>query len=227
VKRTLGLWLVAWAGAIACAHEGGEDGPALAAPPPAEAARLRKPPKRMEYPDEAMNRAAQGDVKVQLCVDDAGLPTKIKILSDGPRLGAYVTKTLQDWTFPTSDEPCGERTFRFRIKPTQEDLEACDGGPLVTPGYEPPKKVKTVPPKYPEALARSGQEGDVILLVHLDADGDPVGDAELVSTAHKDLVAPARSAIKQWRWEPATLRGTPVRACLPARLEFRLRRGVE
>lgn len=210
----------------ACGHDEPKE-LGLGPPPPPETPSRKAPPPRLEYPADALGRGAQGDVTVKVCLDEAGRVQRVKVLKDEPRLGRYVEEVVSSWRLPPPPEgPCFERNFRFRIQPTDAELEACDGGALVAPEYEAPRRMRSAAPPYPAHLKQRGVEGDVVLLVHLDADGD-VAKAEVLATPHRDLGAPAVEAVRAWQWAPATLRGRPVRSCLPVRLEFRLQRGAK
>ncbi|MGO4885316.1 MAG: TonB family protein [Bryobacteraceae bacterium] len=61
----------------------------------------------------------------------------------------------------------------------------------------------SVPPKYPEAARKKGIEGDVMLEVHIDAEGH-VSDAKVLS-GPEELRSAALEAILQWHYSPQAM----------------------
>lgn len=68
-------------------------------------------------------------------------------------------------------------------------------------------------PRYPAAAVKNHEEGTVILLVQVHADGT-VGtityDPQHSTTTSADLIASASNAARQWRFNPQTKEGKPV-----------------
>ncbi|GAB4336000.1 MAG: hypothetical protein Kow0099_08700 [Candidatus Abyssubacteria bacterium] len=78
-------------------------------------------------------------------------------------------------------------------------------------------------PVYPRAARRRGEEGTVVLLVTVLANGRVAEIAIESSSGHAALDEAALKAVGRWRFEPAMRRGRPVttRARIP--VEFSLR----
>lgn len=69
------------------------------------------------------------------------------------------------------------------------------------------------PPPYPAVSLRRGSEGTVWLRVEIDAAGTPMNVDVEHSSGDRALDAAARAQVlKRWRFKPAMLDGTPVRA---------------
>ena len=75
-----------------------------------------------------------------------------------------------------------------------------------------------VPPVYPPLAARARVSGIVVLEATLTAEG-VVSEIRVVS-GHPLLTDAAIHCVKQWRYEPTLLNGTPVAVILTARVHF-------
>ena len=92
-------------------------------------------------------------------------------------------------------------------------------GPMRVGGMvKEPRAVKMVPPVYPPLAARAHVSGIVVLEATLTTDG-VVSEIRVVS-GHPLLTDAAIHCVKQWRYEPTLLNGTPVAVILTARVHF-------
>jgi TonB family protein len=78
-------------------------------------------------------------------------------------------------------------------------------------GIHPPEVVRQVSPIYPEEMAKAGKACKVVLSVLIDEKGD-VSAARIVKSDDPGFEKSAEEAVRQWKFEPATLKGKPVRA---------------
>jgi protein TonB len=90
------------------------------------------------------------------------------------------------------------------------------GGKVGTPAL-----VYRVEPKYPLMLAQAKVQGIVILEAIVGEDGT-VTDLKVLRSVHQLLDREALAAVRQWRYEPLTLNGIPVRFVLTVTLSFTL-----
>jgi protein TonB len=74
-------------------------------------------------------------------------------------------------------------------------------------------------PVYPEEALTSRVRGSVTLRVVVNENGEP-GQITVVQGAHPDLNNAAIAAARQWRFEPATRKGRPVRTTTTVRFSF-------
>lgn len=75
---------------------------------------------------------------------------------------------------------------------------------------------------YPEAERRAGREGDVVVSIHIAADG-AVGAVDVVESGGKNFDEAAKRVGRLMRFAPALgLNGKPVPVRLPQPVEFRL-----
>lgn len=85
----------------------------------------------------------------------------------------------------------------------------------------PPKPVKKVQPFYAEEIKKKGIEGTVILEVKTDKKGNIV-DITVIKSVHPELDSAAESALKQWKYEPASKDGKPVSVVFTVSVDFKL-----
>ena len=74
-------------------------------------------------------------------------------------------------------------------------------------------------PVYPEKALRERVRGLVVLRVQVSETGEPLVIA-VEREARKDLTDAAIAAAKQWKFEPATKDGRPVRGYVTLRFPF-------
>jgi protein TonB len=97
------------------------------------------------------------------------------------------------------------------------------GGPLrAGSGIEPPVVLREVRPTYTDEARRRAIEGDVDLEIVVDGDGR-VGDIRVVRGLGAGLNERAIAAVRQWRFQPARRRGTPVAVVVNVSVGFSLR----
>jgi protein TonB len=89
-------------------------------------------------------------------------------------------------------------------------------------GVSPPELIREVKPDYTEDARRRGLEGDVVLEIVVRSDGS-VGSVRVVERLGAGLDERAVAAVRQWRFSPARLRGTPVDVEVEVAVEFKLR----
>src|SRR5258706_8715535 len=85
----------------------------------------------------------------------------------------------------------------------------------------PPQITKKIRPRTPREALRDRVEGKVVLNVTVEVDGtvDPIELVDSTNPGHgfEDAVV---SAVKQWRYKPANIAGTPVRAVFTLNVDF-------
>jgi protein TonB len=76
------------------------------------------------------------------------------------------------------------------------------------------------PPEYPEAAARSGQRGTVVLLIHVAPSGRAAGVDVVASSGYALLDRAASDAVARWRFLPAVKDGQTVASDMTAGFIF-------
>jgi TonB family protein len=89
-------------------------------------------------------------------------------------------------------------------------------------GIQPPRLLQEVKPDYTEDARRKNIEGDVELEIVVRSNGT-VGDVRLLRGLGAGLDQRAITAVKQWRFAPATRLNQPVDVIVEVAVEFRLR----
>jgi periplasmic protein TonB len=94
-------------------------------------------------------------------------------------------------------------------------------GPFVIPaGVD--TKYHNRHPIYPEEAARLGEEGAVVLLIHVSPQGVPSSIDIVESSGYDSLDQSARDAALTWHFLPAMKDGLPVPFDMPFRMVFHL-----
>jgi len=84
-----------------------------------------------------------------------------------------------------------------------------------------PRAIHKPQPLYPDSARKAGTGGVVIVQSVIGTQGDVVG-LKVLRSEREDLAAAALKAIRQWRFEPATLYGKPVDVYYNLTVNFRL-----
>jgi protein TonB len=134
---------------------------------------------------------------------------------------------------PTPDDP-----EPIWTEPVEPEIDLADAGlvvdfPSAPPPFESdaaipvggevakPIKIFSPKPRYTELARRAGLEGIVILQAVIDKQGQ-VGEVEVLKGLPLGLSESAVAAVERWRFEPATLRGKPVRVYFSLTVKFGL-----
>jgi protein TonB len=97
------------------------------------------------------------------------------------------------------------------------------GGPFRPgSGVEPPRLLREVRADYTDEARRANIEGEVELEIVVRRDGT-VGDVRLIRGLRGGLNERAMNAVRQWRFAPGRMKGTPVDVVVQVGVEFRLR----
>lgn len=89
-------------------------------------------------------------------------------------------------------------------------------------GVTPPRLLKEVRADYTDEARRGNITGEVLLEIVV-LRGGGVGDVRVLRGLHPGLDQRAIQAVRQWRFAPAQLKGTPVDVVVEVSLEFKLR----
>lgn len=89
-------------------------------------------------------------------------------------------------------------------------------------GVTPPRLLREVKADYSDQARRANIEGEVELEIVVRSNGT-VGDVKVLRGLGGGLNERAISAVRQWRFAPARMKGTPVDVIVQVGVEFRLR----
>lgn len=77
------------------------------------------------------------------------------------------------------------------------------------------------PPPYPTEAAARGEQGAVLVLIHVAANGTAAGAEVLETSGFPALDEAAIKAVERWRFHPAMKDGQPVSFDMSIRFDFR------
>ena len=111
--------------------------------------------------------------------------------------------------------------FRLDLGAVMSDTNALVTGNIIVPP-SPDIKYHNRKPGYPIEAALHGQQGVVILLVHVAADGLVNGVEVSKTSGYRTLDEAARDAVRTWHFLPSVKNGQPVAADVPVRIIYAL-----
>jgi TonB family protein len=135
-----------------------------------------------------------------------------KDLKNGVTLGS--TEGSEGTGVPGIFDGNGEKPFDGEI----EDPEP----PVFRVVEHDPVLVRSIPPKYPELLAKSGIEGKVWIKIWVDKQGKP-HEVRLMKSDNEMLNEAAIEAAKQFLFTPAYMNNGPVSVWVSVPFSFKLR----
>lgn len=85
-----------------------------------------------------------------------------------------------------------------------------------------PVPISRVAPQYPWELRRSRTEGEVVILLIVEANGT-VSKVEVESSTHSGFEQTSIDAVRKWRFKPAEFKGKAVSCVMRVPIPFQLR----
>ena len=192
---------------------------------------------RIEYPQSAIVENAQGVVYIGVHIGADGKVVDAKVSSVMPMartdLAHAALAAVKNWTFNPrivdGKAVAGDTTVSvafsldpkkpltvapgvldaIRVSPQNDDAPTAADAPA----SEKVEYRRKFPPRYPAAAIKAGEQGEVVLKVHVDAKGNPV--EALVDKTDPQKLSPdignaAIAAVMQWKFNPAHRRGKAV-----------------
>jgi TonB family protein len=136
-----------------------------------------------------------------------GVRTKWRLIHLGPCLAlALASPTLSAVPKPTPTPGIASRIHAYRV--------AHPGVLEVGGGVSEPRELSRVKPEYPETALKQPLSLKPIVVIAVITEEGAVSDPVLVGCASPELDAAFMKAVRQWRYEPARLKGKPVAAFL-------------
>lgn len=155
---------------------------------------------------ESIELAAQASEELQVAAADQ-TPAQEPGSSEAPPPSVpeepQVAPPISEWTPQVAPDPIGVY-------------------PAVPPGGTQPRVVRRENPSYPRAARNAGIEGVVVIraIVRKDGRADQV---EILRDLPMGVGEAAREAVRQWRFEPATVEGKPIDVYYTVTVRFTLR----
>ena len=85
-----------------------------------------------------------------------------------------------------------------------------------------PRKLLDVKPVYPASMREAGREGTVPLEAIIGQDGTVTSVRVVSAQVHPDFAIAAVDAVRQWRFSPTLLNGSPVEVVMTVSIDFKL-----
>jgi TonB family protein len=177
-----------------------------------------------EYPEAERKAGVEGEVIVEVEVTEEGSVEGMKVVQrvDGhPSMGESVMEAIRQWRFePGTKNGVPVRTtvaipFTFALQDDEKPGELDTYPELVGETL--------VHPEYPEDARKAGVSGRVLLEVLVKQDGTP-GDITVKEgiAGYPSLDEAAVTAVRQWKFKPATKDGKPAETTVAIPVMFRL-----
>jgi TonB family protein len=200
------------------------------------------------YPPLARQARIQGTVILKVQISNSGDVEKLQLISGHPMLAPAAIEAVKQWKYKPyllNGEPVAVETnvtvnFALSDKPPAEGVVGDTPGGYGYPASEQdsppnpavPQRIRVssgvaqgllaskVNPLYPEEAREQRIQGVVILQVNIDKEGN-VTNVKLIS-GHPMLAPAAIEAVKQWKYRPYLLNGTPVEVDTQVQVNFTL-----
>jgi TonB family protein len=168
-----------------------------------------------EYPKIAKQVGAKGTVAMMVTIAPEGHVTAVKVISGHPMLQNAAKDAVMQWVY--SAHP-SETALPVSLNFVGEDPPQAGRGMIQQAAL-----ISRAEPVYPAEAKAAGVTGRVVLDATIDKDGR----VSKVSTVqgHPLLAQAAEDAVREWRYKPTMLNGTPVETQTRITLNFAGDRG--
>ncbi len=186
------------------------------------------------YPPLARQARIQGQVVLKVEISKSGDVENIQLYSGHPMLAPSAVEAVKQWKYRpylVNGEPVNVKTdvtVNFTLADASSP-NAAAGVPAQVPfptrirvsqGVEHGLLVSKVQPQYPSDAKEQHIQGEVLLSVTIDKEGN-VANIQVVS-GPESLVPASIEAVKQWKYRPYLLEGTPVEVETQVTVNFTL-----
>jgi len=193
------------------------------------------------YPPLARQARIQGTVILKVRISKSGDVVNVQLVSGHPMLAPAAIEAVKQWkydpyllngdpvvvetnvaiNFTLSDKPPGEGVAGVVSNtPGNQTSPAVPLRVRVSSGVAQGLLLSKVNPIYPDEAREERIQGVVVLQATIDKEGN-VANLQLIS-GHPLLAPPAIEAVKQWKYRPYLLNGTPVEVNTQVQVNFTL-----
>ncbi len=183
---------------------------------------------RPSYPSAAKAQGIQGEVLLEVRVNQKGEVDNIGVIRGNALLVLPALDAVQQWKYspyikdgvavPVSSHVVVN--FALLDAGTSGQQKAGPSMVRVDGSIMAAKLEYRVEPVYPTEAKERGIEGDVEFEIVIDEQGG-VADVQVLS-GNAMLVSAAYEAVRQWRYKPVLLNGNPIRAKTTLKIKFEL-----
>jgi TonB family protein len=196
------------------------------------------------YPPLARQARIQGTVILNVIITKSGDIGAVRLVSGHPMLAPAAIDAVKQWRYQPYlvNGQAEDVATSLQINFTLADARLPDGAAGDSTGVQagalggdaggPPRvseavmrglRTQKIDPVYPSTAWQADVQGLVLLVLRIDREGN-VADVTLVS-GHPLLVQAAMDAVKQWKYRPYLLNGTPTEVETTVHLRFELTGG--
>jgi TonB family protein len=202
-----------------------------------------------DYPPLARQAHIQGTVILNVAISKSGDVVKTSLFSGHPMLAPAAIRAVSQWKYkpyilngePVDVETTVKVNFALSARPPAQGIAGdapgsppdgsipgltssapldSNGTSRQSPQLAAATLIKKVNPEYPPEARKERVEGEVVLRLILDKNGDVIG-VETIS-GHPLLIPAATAAVKQWKYAPYMFDGQPVGIRTIVRVNFSL-----
>lgn len=162
------------------------------------------------YPAAAIAANISGTVVLEAVINIQGHITDLEVIKGNRTLAQAAKRAVKEWKYQPvvvdghPIEALNDVVLVFRLGPKPRVIEApkAYSAPKVAcSSIEDFRLIRKVDPEYPAAATIAHVQGEVVIEILIDKDGD-VAEAKAMS-GHPLLVGTALNAIKQWKYKPS------------------------
>jgi TonB family protein len=179
------------------------------------------------YPDIAKKAHVQGSVVLRAVVAKDGTVKNLQYISGAPMLVVSAIEAVRQWKYKPyilNGEPTEVETtitVNYTFSPDQEQ----PGATSLNGGSENPRSIPVpmyvVQPEYTQQAREAKVSGIVLVNLVVDEQGRPQ-NVHILRGLGNGLDEKAVEAVKQYKFKPAMVDGTPVSATLNIEVNFKL-----
>jgi TonB family protein len=180
------------------------------------------------YPPEAKQLGIQGEVDLEVSVNEKGEVSNIRVVKGHALLVLSALNAVKQWKYApylvdgVAVPVTSTVLVTFTLADTGSAAAKKDDAPLIRLHSEAmaTNLIYRVEPIYPLEAKQKGIAGDVVFEVTINEQGE-VSDVQVLS-GNAMLVSAAYEAVRQWRYTPVLLNGDPIRAKSTVTIQFEL-----
>lgn len=161
--------------------------------------------------------------------ETAPAPEAPQVAAAAPEAPPAAVPTVEDAPPKAASPPqpappapqASDNKLTFDFAAVESDTNALVTGDMMVPA-SPDIKYHNRKPSYPNEAAFRGEQGSVVLLIHVSPEGLVNGVDVLRSSGYPALDHAAQDAVVTWHFLPSVKDGQPVPAAVPMRFVFAL-----
>ncbi|WP_187308442.1 energy transducer TonB [Lysobacter antibioticus] len=174
------------------------------------------------YPPEAIDACVGGTVIVLVDIDKDGQHSKavVERSSGYAYFDQAAIEASKRWKYHPGTENGQRVPGKLRMPVDFAEYEGCWTADPDVEARVAAASLNEHPPKWPAIVAEKHLSGLVVLLIQVDKDGARKNVKVGVSSGDEDIDQAAMLAALEWEFQPAMLKGKPVRSLLQVPLAY-------